>query len=109
MRAVRLMLLTLLTGGVLVTIASRPAHSQTPLPMKTRLVATGLTLPTYVTAPDGDGRLFVVEQTGKIFIYKGGTKLATPFLDISSLVQCCGQRGLLGMAFAPDYAASGSF
>jgi glucose/arabinose dehydrogenase len=61
--------------------------------------------PLYVTAPPGDSsRLFVVEQTGRIRIVKNGKKLSTPFLDVSGKVSCCGEQGLLSMAFAPDYA-----
>lgn len=58
----------------------------------------------------GDGRLFVVEQPGAIRVVQSdGTVLATPFLDISAKVSCCGERGLLGLAFHPDYAANGFF
>jgi Glucose / Sorbosone dehydrogenase len=67
--------------------------------------------PIFVTAPPGDGeRVFVVEKGGRIMIVKAGVKLATPFLDISGLVQSSDyERGLLSMAFAPDYASSGRF
>ncbi len=58
----------------------------------------------------GDDRLFVVEQGGVIKILNpDGTTNATPFLDVSSLVSCCGERGLLGLAFHPDYATNGFF
>ncbi|MEK7701712.1 MAG: PQQ-dependent sugar dehydrogenase [candidate division NC10 bacterium] len=60
-------------------------------------------------AGDGSGRLFIVLQTGQILIYNGGRVLARPFLDISNLVSCCGERGLLGLAFHPAYASNGSF
>jgi glucose/arabinose dehydrogenase len=63
--------------------------------------------PTYLTAPPGDKRrLFVVEQAGTIREVRDGRKLAKPFLDIRSQVQAGGERGLLSMAFAPDYAKS---
>ncbi len=74
-------------------------------------VASGLTRPVFATAPAGDyGRLFVVEQTGKIKILDlaTGQIAATPFLEISDLA--LGQeQGLLGLAFHPDYATNGSF
>ncbi len=58
----------------------------------------------------GDSRLFVVEQAGTIRVVQSdGTVLATPFLDISSKVSCCGERGLLGLAFHPDYPINGFF
>jgi hypothetical protein len=63
--------------------------------------------PTYLTAPPGDKRrLFVVEQAGTIREVRDGHKLSKPFLDIRSRVQAGGERGLLSMAFAPDYAKS---
>src|SRR4051794_5054620 len=66
--------------------------------------------PVYLTAPPADThRLFVVEQAGRIRIVKDGRKLSAPFLDISSQVQSGGERGLLSMAFAPDYKSSGRF
>jgi glucose/arabinose dehydrogenase len=67
-------------------------------------------LPVYVTAPPGDGeRLFVVEQAGRIRVVHAGTVLSTPFLDITGPVLDGGERGLLSIAFAPDYAVSGLF
>ena len=66
--------------------------------------------PLYVTAPPGDQRrIFVVEQGGKIKVIRGGKVLSTPFLDVSSKVVSGGEQGLLGLAFAPDYAQSGLF
>jgi glucose/arabinose dehydrogenase len=66
--------------------------------------------PTYATSPRGDThRLFVVERAGRIRIVKDGKKLAKPFLDISSNVRTDSERGLLSMAFPPDYAKSGRF
>jgi glucose/arabinose dehydrogenase len=66
--------------------------------------------PVYVTAPPADKRrIFVVQQGGKIMVVRGGEKLATPFLDLSSKTRASGERGLLSMAFAPDYAKSGLF
>jgi glucose/arabinose dehydrogenase len=66
--------------------------------------------PLYVTSPPGDAsRLFVVEKTGRIRIVKNGSKLATPFLDISGLVSSGGEQGLLSMAFDPKYAANRRF
>jgi len=73
-------------------------------------VATGLSSPLgVVNAGDGSGRLFIVEQTGRIKVYDGAQLLATPFLDVSTLVSCCSERGLLGLAFHPDYRTNGVF
>jgi glucose/arabinose dehydrogenase len=66
--------------------------------------------PLYVTAPPGDRRrVFVVEQTGRIRVIRDGRKLPTPFLDLRNQVSCCDERGLLSMAFPPDYATSRRF
>jgi glucose/arabinose dehydrogenase len=69
--------------------------------------ATGLTLPLFVTAPRGDARVFVVEQTGAIKAFKGG-KMAV-FLDISDMINTDGPAGLLGLAFDPAYKDNGRF
>ncbi len=77
-----------------------------------RLVASGFDRPLYVTAPPGDTeRLFVVEQVeARIWIVRGGQVLPEPFLDIDSRVHNGGgERGLLGLAFHPDYAENGYF
>lgn len=65
--------------------------------------------PIYVTAPPGDAeRLFVVERGGTVRIVKNGTTLATPFLTIpATQLSTDGERGLLAMTFAADYATSG--
>lgn len=74
------------------------------------LVASGLSSPVFLTAPPGDAeRLFVVERGGRVVIIRDGTVLATPFLDIQGLVTSGGERGLLSMAFHPDYAQTGEF
>ncbi len=58
----------------------------------------------------GDDRLFIVEQGGVIKILNAdGSANPTPFLDIDNLVSSGGERGLLGLAFAPDYSSSGRF
>lgn len=69
------------------------------------------TQPTSISnAGDGSGRLFVVEKNGYIRIISGGVVLPTPFLDIDALVNSTGiERGLLGLAFSPDYATNGQF
>ncbi len=50
---------------------------------------------------------YVVQQTGRIRVVRSGTVLTTDFLNLTSAIACCGERGLLGLAFAPDYASSG--
>ncbi len=71
---------------------------------------SGFSQPVHIThAGDGTGRLFVVEQAGRIRLVKNGTLQATPFLDIHTRVGCCGEQGLLSVAFPPGFAASGRF
>jgi len=66
--------------------------------------------PVYVTGAPGFGdRVFIVEQAGQIRIVRDGRKLGSPFLDIGGLVQFGGERGLLSVAFPPDYKQSRLF
>ena len=80
-----------------------------------QLVAEGLTSPVAMaSAHDGTGRLFVVDQVGKIRIIGSDGKLMTdPFLDLSGLIvplkSVYDERGTLGLAFHPDYAKNGRF
>jgi glucose/arabinose dehydrogenase len=101
------------TAAVVTVVAvSGLASARTAAPGDPQLLSIGtFSAPTFVTAPPGDGaRVFVVEKGGRIVIVEAGTKLATPFLDISGAVRSAEyERGLLSMAFAPDYAASGRF
>jgi len=70
----------------------------------TTRVASGLSSPVFVTSPSGDmQRVFIVEQPGRIMILKNGEVLPAPFMDISERVSFGGERGLLGLAFHPDY------
>ena len=68
------------------------------------------TFPIAATSPPGDPRLFVVERGGSIRIVDNGVTLPTPFLTIPPTeLSTDGERGLLSMTFAPDYAQSGRF
>jgi glucose/arabinose dehydrogenase len=67
-------------------------------------VAGGFTAPlAVVNAHDGSNRLFVVEQGGTVRIVRNGTVAPTPFLDIHGEITSGGERGLLGLAFAPGF------
>ncbi|TGD57556.1 PQQ-dependent sugar dehydrogenase [Flavobacterium humi] len=71
--------------------------------------ATGFTSPVEITHA-GDTRLFVVQQGGLIRILNtNGAINATPFLNLSAIISSGGERGLLGLAFHPNYAANGYF
>jgi glucose/arabinose dehydrogenase len=89
--------------------------TQTPTPQEIsisvdEIVASGFVHPIQVTnAGDGSGRLFVVEQTGLIKIIKEGQVLVQPFLDVRDLISLGSERGLLGLAFHPQYSQNGYF
>ena len=74
------------------------------------LVAGGLERPLYLThAGDGTGRLFILEQPGRIRIVRDGQLLEAPFLDIAKQVRFAGEQGLLGLAFHPSYKTNGRY
>jgi hypothetical protein len=103
-----------LAAGALAASASHARAAPVPRFAPTRglaleTVATGLDHPLYLAAPRGDARLFVVEQPGRIRIISGGRLLARPFLDLTDRVRDGGERGLLSVAFHPDYARNGFF
>jgi hypothetical protein len=87
------------------------AASDLPPDLSLELFADGFTRPIAVRhAGDGSGRLFVVEQAGRILIIDGGSVLGTPFLDLTSLVDSSGnEQGLLGLTFHPDFENNGFF
>lgn len=73
-------------------------------------VVSGLSAPVLVThAGDGSGRLFIVEQVGRIRVVKNGVLLPKPFLDLSKELAQGGEQGLLGLAFHPKYETNGKF
>ncbi len=107
------LLLVILVLFVSTIPAAAPTQAQGSVPPPVTLfpVVAGLTQPVYVThAGDGSGRLFVVEQPGRIRILKGGALLAAPFLDIDARVNSSGsEEGLLSVAFAPNFESNGNF
>ena len=73
-------------------------------------VGTGFAAPVYLApVPDSSGRVFVVERAGRILILNPNGGAVSTFLDIVGQTTTDGERGLLGMATAPDYATSGTF
>jgi len=84
--------------------AGAPAFAQ----MRADLIVSGLTQPVaFVQDPSDATVQAIVQQNGRIRILKGGVLQATDYLNLSSVVMNSGEQGLLGMAFAPDYATSG--
>lgn len=98
-------------GGPSALPDADPSCAAAPAPAR-ELVTAVDGRPIYLTAPAGDDRLFVIDQKlGVRIIDAGGQLLATPFLDLSDIVQFQSgdYTGVLGLAFHPDYAANGRF
>lgn len=115
LRIVGLLLLVLCVGVVWLRLVSFTgsvtAQSATPA-IQLIPVASGLSSPVYLTsARDGSNRLFIIEQPGRILLLPPGASapLATPFLDIRTKISFGGERGLLGLAFHPQYATNRRF
>ncbi len=74
---------------------------------------SGVNSPLAMIQPEGDSRMFVAEQWGRVMIVEDGQLNGTPFLDIRSLIidrhPDFDERGLLGLAFHPDFAENGKF
>ena len=90
--------------------SSQAAPPAEPAARRVRLLRLGrFDQPTYITAPSGDSRRFVVEREGRSRVLRGRRVLGTPFLDLSSRVTTGGESGLLSMAFARDFRTSRRF
>ncbi len=103
-RIVIVLLITLL--GILFSAdntAAQPKVKFTP-------ILTGLSSPLAVrNAGDGSNRLFIVEQRGKIKIYKDGSLFSKPFINVSSILSGATEQGLLSLAFSPNYTTDRTF
>ena len=96
-----------LLTAVLVAMACRSALAVT---IDLQLVTGSVTSPVYVThAGDGSGRLFIVEQGGRIKIHDGTNLLPAPFLNMANMTLFSGEQGLLSAAFHPGYSTNGHF
>jgi len=95
-----------------VVLMAPSAGAQT-VRLKSRFLVGGLNRPVLAITPPGDpGRVFIVEQSGVIKIFRNGAVLPTPFLDLDSIVGGGGggqESGMLGMAFHPGYATNRRF
>ncbi len=101
-RPVAALLLVALATGVVPLRAAEAALAPGQLTLLS--VAGGLTSPIgIVNAADGSGRLFIVEQGGTVRVVTGKQVQAGTFLDIRAKVNAGGERGLLGLAFHPDF------
>ncbi|CAA9579968.1 MAG: hypothetical protein AVDCRST_MAG86-2662 [uncultured Truepera sp.] len=94
--------------------AGTASAAQSPVTISTEVIAEGLVSPVQLTAPEGDDRRFVVDRVGMIYILNADDqRLETPFLNLSDklvdLQEDFDERGLLGLAFHPNYAENGHF
>lgn len=93
--------------------ATAPSLSAAPNPeaYQWQLITEGFSHPIFLThANDGSGRMFVAEQSGQIRVIQAGVIQPEPFLDLTGIaVENAFERGLLGLAFHPDYANNGQF
>jgi glucose/arabinose dehydrogenase len=97
---------------VLITISGVSAQGvPAPLTIRAQPFLTGLSLPVHVTSSkDGTRRLFIVQQRGIIKVVQPGSNTPTDFINLSSVVSSTGsERGLLGLAFHPQFATNGFF
>lgn len=97
----------LLSAGTCGSEAAGPDPDPPEFDLAVEVVAEGLANPLYLTAPAEDPRVFVVEQPGRIRIVAAGGLLETPFLDLTDRVASGGERGLLSVAFHPEYGTNG--
>jgi glucose/arabinose dehydrogenase len=103
-----------LGAGVAAVLAAGGAPANADVSINLEEVASGLTAPMMMVQPPGDDRKFIVQQTGQIKILTAdGELLSQPFLDINhklpTLLALFDEKGLLGLAFHPDYANNGKF
>ena len=95
-------------GGLAALRGAVPAATAPVAPLGLELVASGFIAPVdLVTAPNEPGRLYVVEQEGRVRVVDGSRTLRTPFLDLREETLFRGEQGLLGIAFHPRYERNG--
>ena len=99
--------ITMLAAGL--AACSEPTPPALPASIVVMPYVAGLNAPVFLTSPPGDSRRFIVEQGGTIRVVANGVLLETPYLDVSTKISSGGERGLLGLAFHPEFAANGLF
>ncbi len=94
-------------GGA--TTSATVAYSSAALSLVLTEVARNLSFPTYLAAPPGDERLFILERAGRVRVLQRDGLQDRPYLDISNRVLATGEGGLLSIAFDPRFAFNGYF
>lgn len=104
-----IMIVALTTNNTRLVAAAQPAAISWPS-ISLQPYASGFSAPVYITnAKDGSGRVFIVEQSGRIRVILNGQVQSSVFLDISDRVLNSGEEGLLGLAFPPGFTAKKYF
>jgi len=102
-------------GGTSEPTACDPSAAPTIPPLALETVVSGLSGLTFAAQPPGASEWYLLQQSGQIRVFKDNALLPAPFLDLSAQVRLTSspivddERGLLGLAFPPDYATSGKF
>jgi glucose/arabinose dehydrogenase len=113
-RRIRSLSILVAAAGLSAAAVAQPTPGDITIDLQP--AAVGLVCPILgVPCPDNSGRLFIVDQTGKILILQNGVVLPTPFLDLAATGDLAplnaqyDEKGLLGLAFHPNYATNGRF
>lgn len=94
----------------LVVVLALSTRLEAGQPLTTQLVASGLSSPVMVKSPPGDTqRLMIVQRGGRVRLVKNGVLQTTDFIDLTGQVLVNDERGLLDIAFHPNYASNGWF
>ena len=100
-----------LSAALVLALAGDPALAQTKIRLEP--FVTGVNTPLAMVQPPGDSRFFVIEQFGRVRIVEGGKMRPQPFLDVRSKIPNLhhdfDERGLLGIAFHPNFKSNGKF
>lgn len=98
-------------ASAMLALSSAPVLAQTSIRLEP--VVSGINTPLAMVQPKGDPRMFIIEQNGRIRILEGGKLRPDNFLDIRSKIKPLfhdfDERGLLGLAFHPNFATNGKF
>ena len=97
-------------GTILAAVLALVTQAAQAQQLRSVVYATGFSQPVaFVQDPSNVAIQYVVEQAGRIRVISNGVVQSAPFLNLTGVVLSGGERGLLGLAFAPDYASSGRF
>ena len=104
---------TLTAASAFAALFTASVAAQAEVPIKLEPFVTGVNTPLAMVQPEGDDRIFVIEQFGRVRIVRDGQLEAEPFLDIRNLIpqlwKDFDERGLLGLAFHPKFKDNGRF